>query len=499
MAFRFDDVSFATRTEERADGLYAYSTVCRDGILTYFRNDGKRVRELRPASANRDREFLEALKDLPMTIEHPTSLLRGRRDSSVGELTKAGEYNDAEGVVQNIARISNPTFAQSVKAGKKNGLSLGYECEIVEAPNGVWFDAIDQITYRGDFDRVQTKIRPDHCAATDNPRGGSAVRMHLDSADSDEDSVVGLERFDSIQVNTSIPNSVVVIPKTKDEGSSAMSDLKTKTLRVDGAGEFQVEDIALYPLSQKLEELSKYKARVDSLESELKEKSTAIEDLTSEVNRAKGRADALEDELTETLAELETVRQDGGKMESEDYEDDEEGEDGEDGDMPDFIKKKMKAKKAKGEKMDASDLAIVLDSDEVREFIANEVNTQTADRLDAIGKAHELLSAKGVNIEDAGIETTMDATEIRRAALKAINPDVDLSDRNDSYIEARFDSAAEYAAQAPTLSHADRLETAVKVARTERKDSEEKKDAAAVNNERFGKNYTKPLPHSTRK
>jgi hypothetical protein len=498
MAFRFDDVSFATRTEERADGLYAYSTVCRDGILTYFRGDGKRVRELRPASANRDRDFLEALKDLPMTVEHPSSLLRGKRDSSIGELTRAGEYNDAEGVVQNIARISNPDFAQSVKAGKKNGLSLGYECEIVEAPNGEWFDAIDQITYRGDFDRVQTKIRPDHCAATDNPRGGSDVRMHLDSADTDEDSVVGLVRFDSIQVESSAPNSVVVIPKIKDEGSFAMSDLKTKTLRVDGAGEFQVEDVALYPLSQKLEELSKYKARVDSLEAELKEKSAAVDDLTSEVNRAKGRADALEDELTETLTELETVRQDAsckGK-DSEDEEDDEESDD----EMPDFIKKKMKAKKAKGEKMDASDLAIVLDSDEVKEFLANEINNQTADRLDAIGKAHELLSAKGINIEDAGIETTMDSTEIRRAALKAIHPDVDLSDRNDSYIEARFDSAAEYAAQAPVLSPADRLETAVKVGRTERKDStEEKKDAAAVNNERYGKNYAKPLTRSNKK
>jgi hypothetical protein len=86
--------------------------------------------------------------------------------------------------------------------------------------------------------------------------------------------------------------------------------------------------------------------------------------------------------------------------------------------------------------------------------------------------------------------------------LKAVNPDIDLSDRNDSYIEARFDSAAEYALQAPAPSapsYADRLETAVKVGRTERKDSEERKDAATVNNERFGKNYAKPLARSTRK
>lgn len=490
MAFRFDDVSFATRTEMREDGLYAYSTVCRDGILTYFRSDGKRVRELRPASANRDRDFLESLRGLPMTVEHPSSLLRGKRDSAVGELTKAGEYNDSEGVVQNIARISNPQFAQAVKEGKKNGLSLGYECEIVEAPDGVWFDAIDQITYRGDFDRVQTRIRPDHCAATDNPRGGSTVRMHLDSADAEEDAVVGLERFDSIQVKASTPNSIVVIPKTKDEGSSAMSDLKTKTLRVDGAGEFQVEDIALYPLSQKLEELSKYKARVDSAEAELKEKNDLIKSLTDEVNRTKGRADALEDELTETLTQLETVRQDGSCMDKE--------EDGEDEDMEEEMPMATKKKMKKGKKMDASDLAIVLDSEEVREFIAEEVDRQTADRLDAIGKAHNLLTSKGINIEDAGIETTMDSTEIRRAALKAIHPEVDLSDRNDSYIEARFDSAAEYATLVPASSYADRLETAVKVGRTERKDSEEKKDAAARNNERYGKNYVKPLTRSNK-
>lgn len=430
MAFRFDDVSFATRTEERADGLYAYSTVCRDGILTYFRGDGKRVRELRPASANRDREFLESLKGLPMTVEHPSSLLRGKRDITVGELTKVGEYNDSEGVVQNIARISNPQFAQSVKAGKKNGLSLGYECEIVEAPNGIWFDAIDQITYRGDFDRVQTKIRPDHCAATDNPRGGSAVRMHLDSADADEDSVVELVRFDSIQVKASAPNSVVVIPKIKNEGSSAMSELKTKTLRVN-----------------------------------------ALEDM---------------------LIELEVARQDSSCRDKET--DASEPDDEEDEGEPSVPSKKGK----KGKKMKSSELAVVLDSDEVRELIAEEVNRQTADRLEAIGKAHDLLASKGINIKDAGIETTMDASEIRRAALKAVNPNVDLSDRNDSYIEARFDSAAEYAQLQP--SYADRLETAIKVGRTERKDSaEEKKNAAARNNRRYGKNYSKPLARSTRK
>jgi hypothetical protein len=274
-----------------------------------------------------------------------------------------------------------------------------------------------------------------------------------------------------------------------------MSDLKTKTLRVDGA-DYLVEEVAAYPLSQKLAELSTIKARVDSLEAELKERIDTIGELTSDVNRAKGRADALEDELTETLSELETARADGEKMAKED----EEGDEDEDGDeMPDFIKKKMKKKMKSGEKMDASDLAIILDSDQVREFIAEEINNQTADRLHAIGKANDLLSAKGVKIEDAGIVTTMDSTEIRRAALKAINPDSDLSDRNDSYIEARFDSAVEYAAQAPATSHADRLETAVKAGRTTRGDSEQKKDAAEANNERYGENHKKPLTRSTKK
>ena len=57
-----------------------------------------------------------------------------------------------------------------------------------------------------------------------------------------------------------------------------------------------------------------------------------------------------------------------------------------------------------------------------------------------------------------------------------------------------------FVALAPVVSPADRLETAVKVGRTERKDSiEEKKDAAARNNERYGKNYAKPLTRSTKK
>ena len=158
MAFRFDDITNSfTSTEEREDGVYAFSTIARDGLLTYFTSEGKRVNELRPASANRDKLFLQSLEGLPATIEHPRALLTNR-DSSVGELAEKGSYQDSEGVVNSVLRLRDQEVAARAKKGEKSGLSLGYKSKIVETPEGVWYDSIDNITYRGGLKTTETLL-----------------------------------------------------------------------------------------------------------------------------------------------------------------------------------------------------------------------------------------------------------------------------------------------------------------------------------------------------
>ena len=475
MAFRFDTVSIPTRTEQREDGLYAYSTVCRDGILQYFTSTGQKVRELRPASANRDDSFLRSLEGLPATIEHPSALLLNR-ESLIGELFTVGTYMDSAGVVDSVVRLRDLDTISRAKKGEKNGLSLGYLCDVIQTPDGVWYDSIDKITYRGDFERVQTNIVPNHLALTDSPRGGAAIRIHLDSADAETQlcEFVGIERFDSIQPESG--NTTIV---SKSERSKPVS---LKTLRIDGV-DWEIESGVAATLSQKLD-------RLDAAEKLLIEKNDALavsearaDELYSSLETSKGTADGLEQVISEISEELDQIRADASKkMEEDDEEDDDDDDEDPEyeapkkGKLPPFM---MKGKKG-AKKEDSTDR---MDSDQVNAFLQSEVES----RLDAFAKANELLESHGTTLEDAGIETKMDAMEIIRTAIAAVNKDVDLSEKSDDYVSARFDAYVENIKsgdESPHTRNFAKVVSTVKNDSASEKDKTQRKDACSGNHKK---------------
>lgn len=454
MAFRFDDVTNSIiRTEEREDGVYAFSTIARDGLLTYFTAEGKRVNELRPASANRNESFLQSLEGLPATIEHPRALLTNR-DSSVGELAEKGNYQDSEGVVNSVLRLKDHEVAARAKKGEKSGLSLGYKATIVETPKGVWYDSIDNITYRGDFVAVQTEIEPNHIALTDSARGGKGVRIHFDSADVPVGEFVRVERSDSI-CTKEIGKSVV----QKLEGNSKMT---TKTVRIDNV-DWEIEAGAAAVLAQKLARLDNLEKDFVSLTESLKAAEKACADEHELLDAAVGRADGYEEAIGLIGTELDELRADAKAKSDEDDDDDD--------DDDDKSKDKDKGKKKgfipfkKGEKMDSDTINEILMRPEVQEHIGNFIGDEIDSRLDAFTRASELLEANGVSLEDAGITTRMDAMETVRTTIAALNKDSDFSEKSDDYVSARFDSYHDAIGQ--SSAHTRNLSTVVNTVRND--------------------------------
>lgn len=489
-AFRFDDISTLTRTEEREDGVYAFSTVARDGLLTYYTAEGKKVNELRPASANRNAAFLNALEGLPATIEHPKSLLTNR-ESPIGELVQKGSYVDSEGEVACILRLKDREVAARAKQGEKSGLSLGYKANIIETPSGVWYDSIDNITYRGDFVRVQTDIDPNHIALTDSPRGGKGVKIHFDSAEITSDDYVRVERSDSICIKE-VGESIV-----KKEGNNNMT---TKTVRIDNV-EWQIEAGAAAVLSQKLARLDALEASTTELTEKLKLAESALEEKEDALEAAVGRADGYEEAIESISKELEQLRQDASKM----PEDDEEDEDYEDDEDEEEMPKKKKGFPFKKGKMDSATIAEVLQRPEVQEFIGEFLEDEIDSRLDSFARASELLEARGITLEDAGITTRMDSMTTIRTAIASINKDVDLSEKTDDYVVARFDAYYETIGQAPASAPSPHTRNFANVINTVKNDSANSKEtrrstqSVRKDGDCSGEKYKKPLALSKRK
>lgn len=493
-AFRFDDTSILTRTEEREDGVYAFSTVARDGLLTYFTAEGKKVNELRPASANRSATFLDSLKGLPATIEHPRALLT-TRESPIGELAEKGSYLDSEGEVNCVLRLKDRDVAANAKKGEKSGLSLGYKANIIETPSGVWYDSIDNITYKGDFVRVQTDIDPNHIALTDSPRGGKGVKIHFDSADMSGDEYVGVERSDSIctkEVGVSIVHK---------EGKT----MTTKTVRIDNV-EWEIESGAAAVFAQKLARLDALEASTAELAEQLKLAEAELEEKDKQLEAAVGRSDGYEEAIDLISDELNQLREDAKKMAEEDEDPEEEAgetqdeEDAEDKGMPKSKKKKGFIPFKKGEKMDSAAIADVLQRPEVQEFIGEFLEDEIDSRLDSFARASELLESRGITLEDAGITTRMDGMTTIRTAIATINKDSDLSEKTDDYVVARFDAYYETIGQntAPASSHTRNFAAVVNTVKNDSKETG-RKGGQARTDSGCSENYKKPLALSKRK
>lgn len=406
VAYR-QDAGVITRPAQRMpDGrVICEGTFARDGILEYRRTDGSVRRELRLPEVNKDPATLTSYGFVPVTIEHPPVLL----DSSNASEFQRGMTDNAivydNGFIRGVVVLNDRKAVEYADSGDKVELSAGYTCDVDETP-GIW---------RGQhYDAIQKNVRVNHVALTEKGRAGDEVRLHLDSIT--DDIAVQIGAVD-----------VPAVPVAQNSESRQDRRMSTTSVRIDSVEYSGIPDTFASVVSNKLKELGQVQENLDAVAAELSERDQQINELAEQIeeleadrDRQEGRADGLEIRLQELLDE----RNDSAK---EDMDDEEEYEDEEE-EMP--MKKGKKGKKDGWMKKK-------MDSDELNELIASEVEA----RIDALMSAERLLRNHDISLSDAKLDSSMTVQEIQRTALQAIKPSLDLSERSDSYVEARYDAA----------------------------------------------------------
>lgn len=151
----------------------------RIGVQEYRQADGSVRVELRLPEEVFAPESLASARAAPITDEHPPVPLdaSNTREYQRGHLD--GEVTQDGAVTRGVVLVTDAGLIAKMDAGEQQEVSLGYSCTVDDTP-GTWTGPDGQ-TYR--YDGVQRDIRVNHVAITRKARGGSTLRVRMDSGD----------------------------------------------------------------------------------------------------------------------------------------------------------------------------------------------------------------------------------------------------------------------------------------------------------------------------
>lgn len=268
---RYDSVKFKATIDENGF-LVDTPVVARLGVQVYYMDDGRTVREFRPAEEVFKDESLASYQGKPMTLDHVFVNSENAKEVVVGSVTGKAEPLGSS-VVAPIVVYDN-TAIQEAMAGNAKELSVGYSAILDETPG--WGDPItgeyvlksdgDQFDVPDgwqEFDAIQRDIKVNHLAMVYRGRAGIA-KLNMDGE----------------QEN----------PYTTDVDINKEDKQEMIKIKLDGAQEFEVApEIASHieALNAKADtaiaERDALKAKVDAMPAEIE----------AAVAKAKADADAL--------------------------------------------------------------------------------------------------------------------------------------------------------------------------------------------------------------
>lgn len=269
---RYDSVKFKATIDENGF-LVDTPVVARLGVQVYYMDDGRTVREFRPAEEVFKDESLASYQGKPMTLDHVFVNSDNAKEVVVGSVSGKAEPLGSS-VVAPIVVYDN-TAIQEAMAGKAKELSVGYSAILDETPG--WGDPITgEYVLKSDgeqfdapegwqeFDAIQRDIKVNHLAMVYRGRAGIA-KLNMDG-----------------EQENPYTTDVDINKEDKQE--------MTVKIKLDGSQEFEVApEIASHieALSAKADtaiaERDSLKAKVDAMPAEI-EKAVA---------KAKADADAL--------------------------------------------------------------------------------------------------------------------------------------------------------------------------------------------------------------
>lgn len=268
---RYDSVKFKATIDENGF-LIDKPVVARLGVQVYYMEDGRTVREFRPAEEVFKDESLASYQGKPMTLDHVFVNSENAKEVVVGSVTGKAEPLGSS-VVAPIVVYDN-TAIQEAMAGNAKELSVGYSAILDETPG--WGDPVtgeyvlksdgDQFDVPDgwqEFDAIQRDIKVNHLAMVYRGRAGIA-KLNMDGE----------------QEN----------PYTTDVDINKEDKQEMIKIKLDGAQEFEVApEIASHieALNAKADtaiaERDALKAKVDAMPAEIE----------AAVAKAKADADAL--------------------------------------------------------------------------------------------------------------------------------------------------------------------------------------------------------------
>lgn len=268
---RYDSAKFKATIDENGF-LVDTPVVARLGVQVYYMEDGRTVREFRPAEEVFKDESLASYQGKPMTLDHVFVNSDNAKEVVVGSVSGKAEPLGSS-VVAPIVVYDN-TAIQEAMAGNAKELSVGYSAILDETPG--WGDPVTgEYVLKSDgdqfyapegwqeFDAIQRDIKVNHLAMVYRGRAGIA-KLNMDGE----------------QEN----------PYTTDVDINKEDKQEMIKIKLDGAQEFEVApEIASHieALNAKADtaiaERDALKAKVDAMPAEIE----------AAVAKAKADADAL--------------------------------------------------------------------------------------------------------------------------------------------------------------------------------------------------------------
>lgn len=223
-----DALELTSRTITPEGFLVAPATIARTGVQTYRAGElgiGKDqglnpmtpVRLHRPAEEVFSPESVASFNNLPITLNHPAGNqvnAKNWRSVSVGDVSDVvGNGTTLDGKTT----VRDGSAVQAVVGGKKY-LSGGYTFELDPTP-GTAADG-------SEYDGVMRKIRGNHVAIVDSPRGGPVCRI----ADSNQKGDTKMRKFvvDGISIEIEDSTTADVFAKLQSERDTAIQKMAAK-------------------------------------------------------------------------------------------------------------------------------------------------------------------------------------------------------------------------------------------------------------------------------
>ena len=393
---RFDyNVIKDEHIDENTGFLIIPGYATRSGIFTYQMADGLIVKELRSPEEVFSQESMSTLSNKPVTNDHPSEgfvNIDNAKELMVGHTSEKVE-KDSDHIKTNIT-INDKTAIDAISAGKKE-LSCGYKCDL-EWTSG---------EFNGEkYDAIQRNIRYNHVALVHRGRAGATASLKFDSYDArmieDKDGKMNKkENEDTDLSHRELRNSLsLLLPE--DSWINEVFDnyfvyenndeLLKQYYTVKDNGEIMFIDspqkVVKVVSFEKIDKEAKMKIKIDDKELEV----------SKEVH----------DSVTNLISKLDTLEKNVKTLSDE--------------------KEKLEAKK--------DSLESELKSKQDQKLDEEEINKRVASRMDVYDVAKKVCSKEIVEKLDS-----MSDVEIKKEVVKAKHADIKIDEKNDVYIDARFD------------------------------------------------------------